>query len=184
MHITHWTWGPAKAGGLLGPGHSHRGTFPKSCWPTQSRQEKVLWKGKTPLLYFTVMDFRLRKMNCPTKESLVRMEAQNSPLQSISFGFSLLPLDLRLWSSLIPQWRSKILIGHLQDELLPNHSTRKAQELHEQQTLPGLHHLNKSSPCCSVFNALCFFHMPSFGWMPAGLTFPGPAHDLVAALGF
>lgn len=46
MHITHWTWGPAKAGGLLGPGHSHRGTLPESCWPTQSRQEKVLWKGK------------------------------------------------------------------------------------------------------------------------------------------
>lgn len=46
MHITHWTWGPAKARGLLGPGHSHRGTLPESSWPTQSRQEKVLWEGK------------------------------------------------------------------------------------------------------------------------------------------
>lgn len=100
--------------------------------PGQHNQDKKKFCEKeNTITIFYCHGLQTQKNDCPTRESLVRMEAQYSPLQSISFGFSFLLLDLRLWGSSIPQWRSrcslpaKALAEHLQDKLLPNYSTKE-----------------------------------------------------------
>lgn len=98
------------------------------------KTRKSFVKRKTSLLYFTNVDFRLRKM---TKVHILNrgefgkdgspvFAALDNILQSISFGFRLLLLDFRLCSSFILQWRSRCsllaeaLAEHLQDQLLPH----------------------------------------------------------------
>lgn len=85
--------------------------------PGQHNQDKKkLCEKENTITIFYCHGLQTQKNDCPTRQSLVKMEAQYSPLQSISFGFSwFLPLDLRLWSSFI----AKALVGHLQDKLLP-----------------------------------------------------------------
>lgn len=53
MHITHWTWGPAKAGGLLGPGHSHRkALFQKASSQHNQDKKKFSEKKNTITLFY------------------------------------------------------------------------------------------------------------------------------------
>lgn len=53
MHTADWTWGPAKAGGLLGPGHSHSAALFQTA-PSQHNQgdEKLCEKENTITLFY------------------------------------------------------------------------------------------------------------------------------------
>lgn len=98
------------------------------------KTRKSFVKRKTPLPYFTNVDFRLRKMTKVHILNWGEFGRDGSPifatldniLQSIGFGFSFLLLDFTLCGSFILQWRSRCsllteaLAEHPQDKLLPH----------------------------------------------------------------
>lgn len=51
MHITPWTWGPAKAGGLLGPGHSHRKALIQKASGQHNQDKKKFCENTITLFY-------------------------------------------------------------------------------------------------------------------------------------